>query len=421
MAQLQFLVKHQHIRRTDIFPVVADSQNYLYARFLFGSNEWDGVEKTAIFRKGGTAYEMLLDSNNECEVPHEVLAGAGDVAVSIFGGSLITVDTAIVKVAPSGYSDDLESSTDPTPSIYEQIVERLNKVENLEVEAESLAAGSGATIEKSIDPETGGYVFEFGIPQGNAGFSPVITVTDTNENYIVTMQDSTHTETITIKKEGAQGPDGESAYEIAVDNGYVGTEEQWLASLKGADGEDGEDGHSPVITTSKSGTTTTILSDGSSIGTVEDGADGKDGKDGNDGKDGADGHSPVVTASKNGGVTTVYVDGSSIATINDGTDGEDGTDGHSPVVTASKSNGVTTISVDGTGIATINDGEDGSSGVYYGTSTPPAGSNVWIDPSGTSDAVVQSATVTTIWTGTQVQYDAITTKDANTLYFIKET
>ena len=32
-----------------------------------------------------------------------------------------------------------------------------------------------------------------------------------------------------------------SAYQIAVDNGFVGTEEEWLQSLKGADGKDAED------------------------------------------------------------------------------------------------------------------------------------------------------------------------------------
>lgn len=35
---------------------------------------------------------------------------------------------------------------------------------------------------------------------------------------------------------------GESAYELAVKNGYVGTEEQWLASLNGEKGKDGKDG-----------------------------------------------------------------------------------------------------------------------------------------------------------------------------------
>lgn len=38
------------------------------------------------------------------------------------------------------------------------------------------------------------------------------------------------------------GPAGKSAYQIAVDNGYEGTEKDWLASLKGADGEEGERG-----------------------------------------------------------------------------------------------------------------------------------------------------------------------------------
>ena len=41
---------------------------------------------------------------------------------------------------------------------------------------------------------------------------------------------------------GAAGEDGKSAYEIAVENGFEGTEEEWLASLKGQDGEDGADG-----------------------------------------------------------------------------------------------------------------------------------------------------------------------------------
>ena len=39
-----------------------------------------------------------------------------------------------------------------------------------------------------------------------------------------------------------QGKDGRSAYEIACENGFVGTEEQWLQSLKGLNGNDGEDG-----------------------------------------------------------------------------------------------------------------------------------------------------------------------------------
>lgn len=41
---------------------------------------------------------------------------------------------------------------------------------------------------------------------------------------------------------GVDGKDGKSAYRIAVENGFIGTEAQWLASLEGADGTNGVDG-----------------------------------------------------------------------------------------------------------------------------------------------------------------------------------
>lgn len=43
----------------------------------------------------------------------------------------------------------------------------------------------------------------------------------------------------TIEPYWAKGDPGKSAYEIAVEHGYVGTEEEWLASLHGADGGPG--------------------------------------------------------------------------------------------------------------------------------------------------------------------------------------
>lgn len=48
-----------------------------------------------------------------------------------------------------------------------------------------------------------------------------------------------------LQKISKKGADGKSAFEIAVGNGFVGTEAEWLESLKGKDGkEDFDHGNS---------------------------------------------------------------------------------------------------------------------------------------------------------------------------------
>lgn len=41
---------------------------------------------------------------------------------------------------------------------------------------------------------------------------------------------------------GGAGEPGKSAYEIAVEHGFVGSEEEWLVSLKGEKGDKGDKG-----------------------------------------------------------------------------------------------------------------------------------------------------------------------------------
>ena len=56
---------------------------------------------------------------------------------------------------------------------------------------------------------------------------------------------------------GADGRDGLSAYEIALNNGFVGTEQEWMESLrgmKGADGVDGQNGTAATIQIGSVGT-----------------------------------------------------------------------------------------------------------------------------------------------------------------------
>ncbi len=71
---------------------------------------------------------------------------------------------------------------------------------------------------------------------------------------------------------GKDGQNGKSAYEIAVENGFVGDEQAWLDSLRGQNGTSGANG-----------------TNGAHGAPGKDGADGEDGKDGADGADGAAG------------------------------------------------------------------------------------------------------------------------------------
>ena len=49
-----------------------------------------------------------------------------------------------------------------------------------------------------------------------------------------------------LQKISEKGADGKSAFEIAVENGFIGTEAEWLESLKGKDGTDGQPGKDGV-------------------------------------------------------------------------------------------------------------------------------------------------------------------------------
>ncbi len=73
--------------------------------------------------------------------------------------------------------------------------------------------------------------------------------------------------------DGINGTNGASAYELAVANGFSGTEQAWLDSLKGADGTNGSNGINGT-----------------------NGVDGADGVNGVDGVDGVDGNQAELDA-----------------------------------------------------------------------------------------------------------------------------
>lgn len=141
----------------------------------------------------------------------------------------------------------------------------------------------------------------------------------------------------------AHGLPGDSAYEIAVRNGFVGTEEQWLDSLvgpRGAQGDRGERGIQGIqgVRGEKGDpfryedfTVNQLIElKGARGDRGEKGDPGDPGKDGEPGQPGAPGapgvpgqpgepgHSPIITATKADGITTIYADGVEIGKVADG-------------------------------------------------------------------------------------------------------
>lgn len=117
--------------------------------------------------------------------------------------------------------------------------------------------------------------------------------------------------------DGVNGTDGKSAYQIAVEKGFVGTEQEWLDSLVGKDGTDGLDGKDGVngkdgINGIDGKSAYQIAVDKGFIGTEEQWLASLKGKDGVDGKDGTAGLAPKVyhaDLSKNGNLLEIWLDG----------------------------------------------------------------------------------------------------------------
>ena len=126
--QLTFSVQNQIITRTDDFKPVAKSQNYLRASFTF-SDDWGDDDKIAIFHVGNDNYEMILDSENECLVPWEALVVARNIYVSVYSGDRITASEALVKILPTGYTERVSATQDPSIDVYSSLLSRMNAID----------------------------------------------------------------------------------------------------------------------------------------------------------------------------------------------------------------------------------------------------------------------------------------------------
>lgn len=150
---------------------------------------------------------------------------------------------------------------------------------------------------------------------GNDGVGVTKSEVNTSGELVITYSngDSTNLGKIVGKDglDGTNGQNGLSAYEIAKNGGFIGTEEDWLSSLKGAKGEKGEQGIQGVQ--------------------GEKGQNGKDGTNGTNGIDGIDGKDGIgitnAEINTSGELILTYSNGKSVNLGKVvGADGKDGAD-----------------------------------------------------------------------------------------------
>lgn len=216
MEKLKVQVLNNTIRITQRPHIITSGAVGIPVEFIFDSS-WDGLDRLTVFRAG----EVSITVKDPKVVPWEVLETpdvclkVGVYGVNADGTIVIPTVWASVRMITEGVDPEGDPSVDPTLPVWGDLLIRVNALEQ--------SGGGGGS--------------------------------------------------------GSAGKDGESAYEIAVRNGFVGSEAEWLDSLKGEPGAQGPQGES-----------------GQQGEPGKDGADGQPGKDGapgQDGKDGADGYTPV--------------------------------------------------------------------------------------------------------------------------------
>ena len=222
MLYITFNVYKQKIKRTDTQHIVADSRNYLKASFTFSDDDWTGI-KTAIFKNGDVVKHAVLDDNNECLVPWEVIK-PGILHVSVFCGDLITADTATVYINESGYEDG-GIPEDPSPTVYEQIIAMLNEIETGGIPDDKIAAAVQAYLEAH----------------------PVESLTEEDVQRIVSEYVAAHKEELKGDKgdKGEQGPVGPAGPQG--ETGLTGPQgPKGDTGEQGLQGDKGNDGYTPV-------------------------------------------------------------------------------------------------------------------------------------------------------------------------------
>ena len=323
---MKFLVKQQKIEVLEREIIASDQIAFVSVKFVF-DGVWKTLHKVVQFTQCEETYNLVLGTGGTtCLLPAELHPGS--VKMSLFGYDAesdttlrATTVPVTLHIRPSGFVADGDTPIPPTPDLYTQLLKKLDE------KAAGLQNGKDR-----FSPKVKAEQMEFGV---------VITIVDADGETSAMLHNGAN---------GEKGTDGKSAYQIAVEQGYQGSESDWLSSLKGDKGntgakgnpgQDGADGKSAYAIAVEHGYEDSeekwLLSlkgekgdtgeRGEKGNTGDRGLQGVPGEKGEKGdagvagKDGTDGFSPIANVVKNGSVITITItdkNGTTTVTLTEG-------------------------------------------------------------------------------------------------------
>ena len=314
---MKFLVKQQKIDVLEREIIASDQIAFVSVKFVF-DGAWKVLHKVVQFTQCEETYNLVLGTEGTtCLLPAELHPGA--VKMSLFGYDAesdttlrATTVPVTLHIRPSGFVADGDTPIPPTPDLYTHLLKKLD--------------------EKAA-----------GLQNGKDGFSPKVKAEQMESGVVITIVDADGETSATLHNgaNGEKGTDGKSAYQIAVEQGYQGSESDWLSSLKGDKGEkgntgakgnpgqDGADGKSAYAIAVEHGYEDSeekwLLSLKGEKGDPGDrglqGVPGEKGEKGDAGVAGKDGFSPIANVVKDGSVITITItdkNGTTTVTLTEG-------------------------------------------------------------------------------------------------------
>lgn len=174
MIFLVYKNKVKHYTSDSDYTIPTDSINAIPFGFVL-SSDWEGYTLTSQITKADKTINILLDKNNAGMIPPDIEEGIWNV--SLFGvkdgSKRNTTIPATLKLVKSGYNPQGQPPIQPPEDLYAKLIKQIDEANK---------------IAQSVRDDADAGKFD--------------------------------------------GKDGKSAYELAVENGFVGKEQEWLESLR---------------------------------------------------------------------------------------------------------------------------------------------------------------------------------------------